>query len=131
MKKWWLQNVKRRGFVLTLEALAALLVMLAALMLMLAHPAAGERRASQLAMQMQTEDVTEFIAREGGAEKVGAGQMVAIADALGACIRISKGGEELFRSACFGEGDKERAAAKYFEIDGTVFSSALLELERK
>ena len=125
------QAAKMRGFILTLEALAALLVMLAAVMLMLAHPAAGGSRASQLAMQMQAEDMAEFVAREGGAEKVGAGQMAAIVDTLGACIRISEGGEELFRSACFGAGGKERAAARYFEIDGTGFSSALLELERK
>ncbi|MDO8340136.1 MAG: hypothetical protein Q7T16_05780 [Candidatus Burarchaeum sp.] len=129
-----LRHAKMRGAILTLEAMAAMLVLLAAIMLMLAHPSASRSRASQLAMQMQAEDIVEFVAGAGGAEKVGEAKLMAIADALDACIRVSKKGEETFRSACFGEGGsgaKERAAAGYFEIDGTAYSLALLELEKR
>jgi len=134
MKSTAPRHSKKRGFILTFEAMAAMLVLLAAIMLMLAHPSASRSRASQLAMQMQAEDIAEFVAGAGGAEKVGEARLIAIADALGVCIRISKEGEEAFRSVCFGEGGsgaKERAAAGYFEIDGIAYSSALLELEKR
>ena len=126
------RHANLRGFVLTFESLAALLVMLAAVMLMLAHPQQGGSRASQLALQMQAEDVAEFIAGEGGMERVEDEKMTAIADALGACVRVSGKGSELFRSECFGKGsDGEMAAAGYFEINRTIYASALVELKRR
>lgn len=136
MRENELRGRRLRGFILTFEAMAAMLVMLAAIMLMLAHPSAGRSRASQLAMQMQAEDIAEFVAGAGGAGKVGEAKLSAITDTLDACIRISKEGKELFRSACFDEGGngagmRERAAAGYFEIRGTTYASALVELEKR
>ncbi|VVC03746.1 Uncharacterised protein [Candidatus Burarchaeum australiense] len=126
---------RSKGFLLTFEALASLLVLLGALFLAVdLGQARHGSRISALAASMQAEDVAEFVAGAGGAARAGSGRLEAVAEELGACMRISdeNGGQELFRSECFGkESGKERASAKYFELEGTEYHVALVELERK
>lgn len=120
-----------RGFLLSAEALASLLVLLGAVMLLIARPAIHESRASELAVAMQAEDVAEFVLKAGGARAIGEEKLEEIAGELSACMRITRGGEELFTSGCFGQAQGTAVAVSYFEIEGTAFSVARLELKKR
>jgi len=119
-----------KGFLMTLEALASLLVLLSVVFLISGAGGPHESRVSGLVVLMQTEDVAEFIAGSGGIGRVDEQELQAIAGELGACIRILVEEREEFRSECF-EGSAEVVSVRYFELRKGGYAVARVEMEKE
>ena len=122
-------GVCMKGILLTIEALAALWVLIGGLLIVSSMEGARDSRLSELVVLMQAGDVAAFIADSGGMGRVDEDELEEAAKAMGACVRVLVGEVEVFRSDCFGGGGLTYSA-EYFEVRDWQYAVATVELEK-
>jgi hypothetical protein len=111
-----------KGFVMSIEALATLVMALGALALIYASVGGGASSMEGLASEMQAHDVA-WVAGYGVQD---AAQMQWLADGLGACIE--EDGKD-FGNVCSGHGG-EAYAAPYISVDNGRYLGLQVKLEK-
>jgi len=117
-----------RAFVMSIEALATLVMAFGAIALIYANAGGGASGAEMLANEMQAHDV----AWVAGANGVDGGEMAWLADGLGGCVKIQNdAGEREFGTACSADGAGNVFSAGFTEVGGAGFGRGLVKLEKR